>query len=271
MRLYFALVPPPQSVLHTPHAPHTPTSQSTGQSFVPQLLCSLKPGHTSPPYAAFTFTTRLRDCTAPPQLAVHAAQADQSDTSQSTGQGAVLQLRVSFRLGQLVPLCAAGVSMSRNLVCIPVPHTAVQVPHASHSVTAQCTGQGLVLQRSTSRNTSGHGSPRCMGCTVTRRSCRCVPWGPHDELHSVQGDHSLTSQSMGHGCTLHGRVLLSGGHSRPPWLLAMLMSRYMYCTPPPQDMLHGFQSDHSETKQSTGHGLGLQEPSLVRVGHAVPL
>ena len=72
-----------------------------------QVSVSLSEGHGTPPYASWITMVLVRVCVPLPQVTVHVSKLDQADTTQSIGQGSVLQTSVSLRLGQSAPPYAA--------------------------------------------------------------------------------------------------------------------------------------------------------------------
>src|SRR5690606_22914385 len=64
--------------------------------------------------------------------------------------------------------------------------------------------------------------------------------------------HSLTTQSIAHGDSLHARVSSSTGHAAPPFAASTSTVRVLVCTPPPHVSVHSLHSLHSLTMQSTG-------------------
>jgi hypothetical protein len=82
-------VPLPHVAEQLDHAAHVDTTHATGQQPRPQFAVSLSDGHGVPPCAAIRVTVRERAFVADaPQLAEHADQAAQGDTSQLTAGSA---------------------------------------------------------------------------------------------------------------------------------------------------------------------------------------
>ena len=66
--------PVPQVLVQAVQAVQAVTTQSTGHRLVAQLWMSPWLGQTAPPWAACTFTLRLRDWVPLPQVFVHVLQ-----------------------------------------------------------------------------------------------------------------------------------------------------------------------------------------------------
>jgi hypothetical protein len=81
----------------------------------------------------------------PPQLAEHALHADHFEMLQSTGHGCVLQsdARASLDWSQGLPAPHASWSTVRCVVCVPVPHEAVQGVIVVQSLSWQSAGCGV--------------------------------------------------------------------------------------------------------------------------------
>ena len=77
--------PVPQVLVQADQADQAETLQSTGQAWRLQVR-SCSEGHSSPPWAAAVFTTKVRDWTPVPQDLEQAVQEFQ-DSTQSMGQG----------------------------------------------------------------------------------------------------------------------------------------------------------------------------------------
>ena len=138
------LVPVPQDLVQEPYLVQAETLQSTGQAWRLQVR-SCSEGHSSPPWAAAVFTTKVRDWTPVPQDLEQAVQAFQVST-QSMGQGWVLQSRRDQGVGQARPPWAARLTTERVLDWTPPPHFSVQVFQADHMETLQSMGHAKVLQ-----------------------------------------------------------------------------------------------------------------------------
>jgi hypothetical protein len=137
-------MPVPQLLEQAPYFPQWPTLQSTGQGWVLQVRsCSV--AHSSPPWAAAVSTSKVRVWTPVPQVLVQVDQEFQLST-QSTGQGWVLQLRWVFKRGQAAPPFAWEVITERFLEVTPPPQSSVQSEAVDQVETLQSTGQAKLLQ-----------------------------------------------------------------------------------------------------------------------------
>lgn len=135
-------------------------------------------------------STRVRDCTPPPQVALHVDQLVQSRLVHPwpiTEQTLVREVA-----GQL--LLQPASMMTRVLVHTPLPRVTLQTLHALQSETTQSKLQGLVSSN------GGQAAPPPDGdCTTTRvRVDTQVALVQLDQ--DVQAD---TTQSTGHGEKLH--------------------------------------------------------------------
>jgi hypothetical protein len=212
--LVLVCTPPPQVAVHALHALHALTTQSTGQGWVLQGCVSVRIGQGAPPLAAGVITVLVLVITPPPQVAVHALHALQALTTQSTGQGWVLQGCVSVRIGQGAPPNMAGVITVLVLVITPPPQVAVHALHALHALTTQSTGQGWVLQGCVSVRIGQGAPPLAAGVITVLVLVRMPP--PQDAVQSLHRLQSLTTQSTGQGCSLQGIVSESIGQGVPP-------------------------------------------------------
>jgi hypothetical protein len=79
-----------------------------------------------PLFFASVVTERPRACTPPPQIAEHAPQLPQSESTQSTGHSLTVQATVCVNIGcwQLVPPWAPSLVISRLRVLLLAPHVA---------------------------------------------------------------------------------------------------------------------------------------------------
>ena len=89
--------PVPQVLVQAPKAPQAETTQSMGQAWVLQSVSSVRVGQALPPLATAVVTTLNRFLVPAPQLTEQTLQADQAETTQSTGQAWVLHSRPSWR------------------------------------------------------------------------------------------------------------------------------------------------------------------------------
>ena len=109
----------------TAHAQHeVPHLCVPGQHVVQTRGC-VSWGHALPPNFGAA-STRLRCCVPEPQLTVQAPQDAHAPTTQSTGQAASLQARVSAECGHAAPPSPGCVDV-RVRVCAPAPQLVVHV------------------------------------------------------------------------------------------------------------------------------------------------
>ena len=118
------LDPVPHDLVQAPYLVQAETLQSTGQAWQLQTR-SCSEGHSSPPWEAAVFTTKVRDWTPVPQDLEQAVQAFHVST-QSMGQGWVLQSRRDQGVGQARPPWAGRLTTERVLDWRPPPHFSVQ-------------------------------------------------------------------------------------------------------------------------------------------------
>lgn len=112
------LVPPSQSLEHDVHFVHALNSQSFSHAKMLQALVSFLALHGLPLCFMATFTSRKRWVTPPPQFAEHLLQPVQESKTQSTGQGALLQLDIAARGKHFAPPFGC-VSTLRISFCSP--------------------------------------------------------------------------------------------------------------------------------------------------------
>ena len=113
-----------------------------GQGSVLQVCSSVSAGQGWPPLEDGVTTVRMRVRVPPPQLTEQGLHSLHSMTTQSTGQGGVLQDSVSVSAGQELPPLEDGVTTVRMRVRMPSPQLTEQGLHSLHSLTTQSTGQG---------------------------------------------------------------------------------------------------------------------------------
>ena len=99
-------VPEPQEWVHADQALNAVTTQSMGQNTSLQVRLDSRAGQATPPCWAAVATVRARDWVPLPQVLVQADQAEKEDTTQSTGQAWLLQVRC-WSSGQSTPPCWA--------------------------------------------------------------------------------------------------------------------------------------------------------------------
>ena len=92
-------LPVPHECVQTPQSLHLDVAQSRGQSLELQACVSVSDGHARPPCAGTVVMPRLRSLVPPPQVKLHAPQANHAATSQLIAQAKVLQACVSCKWG----------------------------------------------------------------------------------------------------------------------------------------------------------------------------
>ena len=91
--------PVPHDSVQADHAPNADTAQCSGHACSLHVRASRRFGHSTPPYCTAVVMERVRCCEPAPHDFVHVDHALYDDTTQSTGHGLALQLRVSSRYG----------------------------------------------------------------------------------------------------------------------------------------------------------------------------
>ena len=126
---------------------------------------------------------------------------ENSETWQSTGHGASLQVRDSNAAGHNWPPWACVVATERLRHCEPAPHVAVQVSYWPQSDMAQSTGHGSSLHDRVSARYGQMLPPSAAWPVMLRERV----WDPpsHDAEHVAQPDQSDTVQFTGHGPLSH--------------------------------------------------------------------
>ena len=126
-----------------------------------------------------------------PQVFVQVLQEFQLST-QSTGQGWVLQLRLEFMLSQERPPWALERRTDRVRVSTPPPHFSVQPDDADQLEVLQSIGQAKLLQLRYLYLVGLQALPPLRGLVIIEREAHCEP--PWQEL--VQGDQALQADTM---------------------------------------------------------------------------
>jgi hypothetical protein len=137
--------PPPHVVVHSVHACHVSTTQSTGQCCMLQPVESPRGGQETPPNAAGVATVRLRDMEPPPQVVVQSLHGIHPDRTQSTGHESVWHDCVCSRKGHTTPPFSAWCTIVRERLCEPPPHVFEHALHDEKSDTTQCSGHMPLL------------------------------------------------------------------------------------------------------------------------------
>ena len=91
--------PVPHDSVQVDQAPKDDTTQCVGHACSLQVRASRRLGHSTPPKLTSVTALRVRSCEPLPHDLVHADHALYSDSTQSCGQLAELQPRVSSRYG----------------------------------------------------------------------------------------------------------------------------------------------------------------------------
>eukprot|EP01012_Entosiphon_sulcatum_P065557 TRINITY_DN9450_c0_g1_i4.p2 TRINITY_DN9450_c0_g1~~TRINITY_DN9450_c0_g1_i4.p2 ORF type:complete len:251 (-),score=19.30 TRINITY_DN9450_c0_g1_i4:288-1040(-) len=152
------VVPLPHVLSQTLQDDQSLILQSIGQGLALHVSsCVRSEGQERPPKAACVITERVLIALPPPHCTVQLDHNDQSDTTQSMGQGWVLQGRYSVTLGQAAPPNAAATRVGRVRFCCPPPHSTEQLPQLPQAPTSHGTGQGCGLQKTVSMRVSGDG------------------------------------------------------------------------------------------------------------------
>ena len=134
-----------------------------------QLALAFRAGQLAPPSEATLLTVRDRNFELPdPQLRLHACQASQLDTAQSTGHVALVHAAVLLRSGHAVPAPSFGIVTVRVRKVDPEPHVAEQPPQAVQDDATQATGQGSDPQ-TRSPSVLGHSLPELCAAVVIVR------------------------------------------------------------------------------------------------------
>jgi hypothetical protein len=265
-------VPVPQVLEHVDHSVNADTMQSTAQLAVLQswdLVCA---GHAAPPppFEEEGSVTMLRVlvCLPEPQVLVQAAQADQPDTLQSTGQAAVLQLRLWSRDRQSTPPKAGLTSTLRRRAWVPEAQDLEQAAHAPHTETTQSMGQLWVLQVLESPRL-GQATPPWFTLRVIARARDWEPV-PQDLEQAPQALKAETWQSTGQAVVPQAWRSSRVGHTKPPCMACWVTTRVRDWEPVPQVLVQVAQAVQADTAQWTGHGPTLQVWVLAKVGQAEP-
>lgn len=114
-------------------------------------------GHARPPPESALRTVRVLVCRPSPHALSHGENADQGETSQSTGHGAVLQVSSSRRGGHEAPPPCLGTITVRARLRDPEPHALSHAVQSDHGDTSQSTAQRWTLHIRASVK-AGHGT-----------------------------------------------------------------------------------------------------------------
>ena len=119
---------------------------SVGHGSVLHARVSRKAEHGVPPKLGLVASDRKRACKPPPQVCVQRLQPPNAVSLQSTGQGAMLQVRDTASAGHALPPCCACLVMTRRATCVPPPHERLHGPKAPRLPLTQSTGHAALLQ-----------------------------------------------------------------------------------------------------------------------------
>ena len=219
-------LPRPHVLVH-PAAPpgcffHGPITQSMGHG-TPVLQSSVSTrsdaGQSPPLCCASTSLSRERVLVPLPQSVslLHLPKLLHGPSTQATGHGPVVhafESETTSSSSQPFPPNAADTFLTRVRICLPGPHSAVQLPYAVHAPISQSTGHGSALHDAFLVS-AGQALPLKAGLMVMLRNISIVP-PPHSLSHSLSR-HIETLQSTGHFCTLHLTISSRTGQVLPPF------------------------------------------------------
>jgi len=174
------------------------------------------------------------------------------------------------KAGQATPPLADGVMTVRDCACWPPPHDAEQTPNAPNSLTTQSTtggGHSCALQRSICVR-GGQAAPPKAGDVTTVRVDVTEP--PPHALSHMPSTKALTTQSTGHGCSLHFWVCVKAGQAAPPLAVGVTTVATAVCVPPPHVAEHVENAPNALMTQLTGHGCELHVCVCTKTGQAAP-
>ena len=140
---------------------------------------------------------RVRRCWPPPQVALHAVQSVNEESSQSVGHAWELHVAETEEASQYLPPNAGWSMTLRERVLWPPPQDTVHSSHSPQEAWAQSLGQECMLH---SRVTwcGGHAAPPLAASWATVRERVWLP----DPQDAVQLDHApkaVMRQSSAHG------------------------------------------------------------------------
>jgi hypothetical protein len=206
-------MPPPHVLEQSPHAPHCDCWQWMGHDIALQLCASVSCPQAFPPCSGCVVTMRARVCWPSPHVALHAAKPAHADNTQSTGQGSLLQLRVSTRAGHAVPPLATAAVTERERVCEPPPHVLVHDIHAEYVLTTQWTGHAPRSQVCVSTSAPQATPPHARAVSTVRER-NFVPVAQVAE-QAPQGVKVESAQSTGQQSSLHDCASVRCGQTVP--------------------------------------------------------
>ena len=217
-----------------------------------QCRLSTSEGHDAPPWRAIWWILRERWCapavSPPAHTLEHNDQLPHAVTSQSTGQGCILQWRTCCTALH-APLWDAALTTLLLRVCVPgtlpqpcwqdrvhVDHS-VQSPssHGAGIVVHACVLHAVVCTRPLGPGHSAAPLPNA-GCTIERRRVFSPP--SHGLSHSPYEPQAARTQSTGQACSLHAADCSRAGAAWPPWRAATTTLRWRRRWPPPHVFEH---------------------------------
>ena len=92
----------------------------------------------------------------------------------------------------------------RERIRLPDPQATGHEPQAPHAVNEQSTAHGCAAQPIVSVSAWHVVPPYSAGCAIVRLRVLVPP--PHVAVHADQAENALTSQCIGHACSLHERL-----------------------------------------------------------------
>jgi hypothetical protein len=194
-------------------------------------------------------TVRVREDEPPPHTIEQLLQPLQLPTLQSVHVIAE-QAMLLDRAGHAEPPPYAASLTERERCELPSLHSAVQVAHRLHGVTAQSTGH-VVDVHPLSSVVPEHVLPPFTVGTVTAldRRCTAVPHVEEQELHACQAP---IEQSTGQSNEVQFCVAVRSGHCAPPLLAADVTERDRPLLPVPQLTEQVVHVPQAPTMQSEG-------------------
>lgn len=211
---------------------------------------------------------------------VHCPHAVQSDCTQSTAHGSMLQAVVSSSAGQTLPPFFGCTVTLRTRRCVPPPQVCVHVPNLlsldvscrrrpwPHSPTTQFSGQFDVPQDCSSY-CEVQATPPYEGATVISRVRLCMP-PPQVTEQTLKEVHGASWQSTGHGLSPHVCSSVRFGQELPPCAGMMLTERERLCEPLPHVLVHADQVENADVWQWIGHGPSLHDPDSLKAPQTTP-
>lgn len=161
-------VPAPHVVLHSDQDEKSDTVQLIGHGTKLHTADCVSGGHGLPPLAGTVTTDRVCVLVPLPHDVEQFENSPQSDTTQSTGQGSVLQGWEDSRLSHWFPPWAGARLTVRVRVWVPPPHDTGQTLYGPHSDNSQCTGHSFSWQSRVSESGGHLAPPLVEACLIVR-------------------------------------------------------------------------------------------------------